>query len=172
MILISMMTAFGQTCLLDSQCDSDEICAFAVLSAGGNGQCTGERVHLRNEDTDECMRPTRGRTQSGVRITMDTCIETASRDWWVLPQPNGTSRLMNDNSRLCLEAVGNRYEQRACTGGFFQDWVIDEQPNGSVRLFQAFMGLTCIRGHVNVADPFRSDTCSIHNNGSRHWFMD
>jgi hypothetical protein len=130
-------------------------------------------VRLRNEMTDECMRPTSGSTQDGRRVTLSTCTNSSSRRWEVVDLSATTQAFRNENSELCLESVGTRYEQRICNfNNNNQVFRITNESNGSTRMFHSGSNSTCVRGHPNVTDPFLSDTCDDFNSVSRRWFQD
>lgn len=189
-VLLSIFSAQAQSCLSDNQCAAPGHCIKYTTftppqcfpfpwgpfcdegGTGPVGRCADRVDQLRNEFTDQCMRPEAGSQNAGARVTNDNCTNSQSRRWYQFTHSTGETVFQNQWSDLCLTRVGSRYEQRSCVENSTQLFDLDFEPDSSFRMFHTGSNNTCIRAHPNVDDPFRSETCDVNNTASRHWFRD
>jgi len=191
MLILSLTPALASECAYDSDCDGDSTCHYFTVAVEGDclpwpldficdpvehwatGECSDDLGKLRNDYTDDCMRPENGSQSVGTTVTRDTCAETSSRRWHLIEHGQGVVSYVNSYSDLCLTQVGDGYEQQECwLHNPAQQFELDVEFDGSFRIFHEGSADTCVRAHPNETDPFRSTTCDVNNTTSRHWWYE
>jgi hypothetical protein len=187
--VLPLQVASASQCTRDSDCSTGWCFNYTVpavnncpwwdifcipMEAVVAGECADEVVQLENEFSGECMRPDGGSQSVGVEVVLDTCANTASRDWGLFRLNDGTTMIVNSWSELCLTNSASDYFQEECDFASppnSQQYVETTEQNGSNRLFQNVVGRDCVRGTTTGNHYiFESHNCDIHNNASRHWF--
>ena len=164
-------------CNLNSTSASCTFSSSTTLSdfdiAGVTRQVTGApgTFRLRNEWTDQCLRPLNGGRAPGTPVRQSSCSNTSSRRWYTW-QPPGTTRrvLVNEQSRHCLgvddddnmvlvHCTGDSDHRYALTptGGSYGERLI----RGSDR---------CVRASTSGSNAYLSTSCN--NTPTRRWFRD
>lgn len=110
------------SCLISSRSTlSDKDIVAATRLFLGN---SSNWVKLKNDNTDECLRPVNGSRAKGARVETDSCLNTHSRYWDIRDNPHGAGKLIiNRYSNMCLHYTGvNQLVQATCDGSKYQQF--------------------------------------------------
>ncbi len=170
--------------LVDADCALTDTSAGCTFS-GGTTLTTGDiagvtrlvsgdplvKVKLRNNATNQCLRPENGSRAHLARVVLTNCTESTSKRWYEFTRPN-TSRpmLINEHSRLCLARDSqNRLVQAECNGGSTQRVTFLSAGLFSPgELLQS--GDRCVTRVAGEAQPIWSTNCQ--DSASRRWHKD
>lgn len=164
-------------CSLTSTSPSCTFSSTSVLSdldkAGVTRQVTGAPAtfKLRNEWTDQCLRPLNAASAPGTRVQQASCSNTSSRRWYTWSPPGSNAHvLVNELSRNCLGVDGsNNLVLVSCTADPSQLYTV--LPTGGSYGDRITRGGTrCVRASHEDSNAFLSSTCN--NTPTRRWYRD
>ncbi len=164
-------------CNLNSTTNACTFSSSTTLSdydiAGVTRQVTGApgTFRLRNEWTDQCLRPLSASRDPGTPVRQSSCSNTSSRRWYTWQPPGTSTRLIvNERSRHCLGVDDDDNMVLVhCTADADHRYALTPTGAGyGERLIRG--GSRCVRASTSSSNAYLSTSCN--NTPTRRWFRD